>query len=273
MASIVLDQLDLTFHIRQQHQITIKEYLLKGMFRQARNPLVEIRALQGLNVRIGDGERVAVLGANGSGKSTLLRVLAGIYHPTGGRRVVQGKVSSLFDLTLGFEMEANGWNNIRYRGYLQGESREKIRARTPEIAAFSELGDFLSIPLRFYSAGMLVRLAFSASTTIEPEILLIDEVLGAGDLAFQRKAQERMHRMLKKARILVVVSHDLSVLPRLCDRALWLDKGRLRADGPVADVIAEYVDHVSSSHPAPEPKSALVEEMPDQTEKLCTALV
>jgi ABC-type polysaccharide/polyol phosphate transport system ATPase subunit len=273
MASIVLDQLDLTFHIRQQHQITIKEYLLKGMFRQSRNPLIEVRALQEINVRIGDGERVAVLGANGSGKSTLLRVLAGIYHPTRGRRLVQGKVSSLFDLTLGFEMEANGWNNIRYRGYLQGESRAKIRARAPEIAAFSELGHFLDIPLRFYSAGMLVRLAFSASTTIEPEILLIDEVLGAGDLAFQRKAQERMNRMLKKARILVVVSHDLNVLPRLCERALWLDKGCLRADGPVKEVIAEYVDHVGASHPALESKTPASTAHVDQPEEICSAIV
>jgi ABC-type polysaccharide/polyol phosphate transport system ATPase subunit len=248
MASIVLNDVDLTFRIRQQRQITIKEYLLKRMFDNKRNPLFEVRALQGINVEIGDGERVAILGANGSGKSTLLRLMAGIYHPNAGTRVVQGKISSLFDLTLGFEMEANGWKNIRYRGYLQGESAEKLRTNTPDIAAFSELGDFLSIPMRFYSSGMLVRLAFSAATTIEPEILLIDEVLGAGDMAFQKKAQQRMHKMMEKARILVVVSHDMSVLPRLCDRALWLEKGRLRADGPVDEVIEAYIDHVRSGN-------------------------
>jgi lipopolysaccharide transport system ATP-binding protein len=248
MASIVLNDVDLTFRIRQQRQITIKEYLLKRMFDKKRNPLFEVRALQGINVEIGDGERVAILGANGSGKSTLLRLMAGVYHPNAGTRAVQGKVSSLFDLTLGFEMEANGWKNIRYRGYLQGESAEKLRNNTPDIAAFSELGDFLSIPMRFYSSGMLVRLAFSAATTIEPEILLIDEVLGAGDMAFQQKAQKRMHKMMEKARILVVVSHDMSVLPRLCDRALWLEKGRLRADGPVDEVIEAYIDHVQSGN-------------------------
>jgi ABC-type polysaccharide/polyol phosphate transport system ATPase subunit len=249
MASIVLNQVDLTFQVRQQRQITVKEYLLKGMFKRSRNPLMQIRALQGLNFRIGDGERVAVLGANGSGKSTLLRLLAGIYYPTAGSRLVEGKVSSLFDLTLGFEMEATGWKNIRYRGYLQGASANGIREKTPEIAAFSELDQFLGIPLRYYSAGMLVRLAFSVSTTIDPEILLIDEVLGAGDLAFQRKAQQRMHEMMEKARILVVVSHDMSVLPRLCRRALWLDKGRLRADGPVQEVIDAYVGHVRGAQP------------------------
>ncbi len=129
-------------------------------------------------------------------------------------------------------MEANGWKNIRFRGYLQGESVWRASAaKVPDIAAFSELGKFLGIPLRYYSAGMMVRLAFSAATAIEPEILLVDEVLGAGDLAFQRKAQQRMHEMMEKARILVVVSHDMNVLPRLqksARGAFWLDKGRLR---------------------------------------------
>jgi ABC-type polysaccharide/polyol phosphate transport system ATPase subunit len=247
MASVELEQVDLTFRVRQQHQLTLKEYVLKGMFRQSRNPLFEVRALQGVSLRIGDGERVGVLGANGSGKSTLLRLLAGVYHPTAGRCVVKGKVSSLFELALGFEMEATGWKNIRYRGYLQGESTQGIRRKAQAIAEFSELGDFLRIPVRYYSAGMLVRLAFSTATAIEPEVLLVDEVLGAGDLAFQRKAQQRMREMMEQARILVVVSHDLETLPKLCDRALWLDKGRLRADGPVADVIEAYVEHVGGA--------------------------
>jgi ABC-type polysaccharide/polyol phosphate transport system ATPase subunit len=140
-------------------------------------------------------------------------------------------------------MEANGWKNIRYRGYLQGETAEGIRRKAPEIAAFSELGDFLNIPLRYYSAGMLVRLAFSVATTMEPEVLLVDEVLGAGDLAFQIKAQQRLAEMMGKARILVAVSHDLTTLSRLCRRGLWLDRGQLRADGPVDEVIAAYVGH------------------------------
>ncbi len=244
MAFIELDQIGLTFQVRQQYQITLKEYLLKGMFRQKRNPVLEVRALQDVSLRIGDGERVGVLGANGSGKSTLLRLLAGVYHPTRGKRSIQGKVSSLFDLTLGFEMEANGWKNILYRGYLQGQSTAFLKAKMDEIAEFSELGHFLDLPIRYYSAGMLVRLGFSISMFIEPEILLVDEVLGAGDLAFQQKAQDRLMEMMGQARLLVVVSHDMTSLTRLCDRAIWLDHGRVRADGPVEDVTEAYVSHV-----------------------------
>jgi ABC-type polysaccharide/polyol phosphate transport system ATPase subunit len=243
MASIELDQAGLTFRVRQQHQITVKEYLLKGMFRQSRNPVLEVRALQDVDLIIGDGQRVGVIGANGSGKSTLLRLMAGVYHPTSGRRTVEGKISALFDLALGFEMEATGWKNIRFRGYLQGESTRGVREKSQGIADFSELGEFLKIPVRYYSAGMMVRLAFSAATAIEPEILLVDEVLGAGDLAFQGKAERRLNQMMEKARILVVVSHNLAVLPRLCDEGLWLEKGRIRAQGPIEDVIAAYVEH------------------------------
>lgn len=250
MASMVLDNASLTFRVRQQFQITFKEYLLKRMFRPGQNPVAEIRALRDLDLGIADGERVGIIGANGSGKSTLLRLLAGIYYPTAGRRRIRGKVSSLFELALGFEMEASGWKNILYRGYLQGETPHSIRAKMPEIADFSELGKFLDIPVRYYSAGMLVRLAFAIATAIEPEILLVDEVLCAGDLAFQAKAQQRMRDMMDKARIIVVVSHDLKMLPQLCERGLWLDHGRLQGDGPIAEVIAAYVQHVQGPQPA-----------------------
>lgn len=249
MASIDLNRVSLTFRIRQQYQITLKEYLLKGMFRQRTNPLHQVHALNDVNLRVGDGERIGIIGANGSGKSTLLRLLAGIYHPTSGRRRVRGRISSLFELALGFEMEANGWKNILYRGYLQGESRRGIRAKAQQIADFSELGEFLDIPVRYYSAGMLVRLAFSIATAIEPEILLIDEVLGAGDLAFQEKARKRMDDMMEQARLLVVVSHDLQTLPELCERGVWLEKGRVRLDGPIDKVIAAYQGHVHQRRP------------------------
>ncbi len=244
MARIDLDDVHLTFKIREQYQITLKEYLLRRMYRKEANPIAEINALQGVSFQLKDGDRLGVIGANGSGKSTLLRVLAGVYSPNSGHRTVEGKVSSLFELSLGFEMEATGWKNIQYRGYLQGETPKSIRSKLREIADFSELGRFLELPVRYYSAGMMVRLAFSIATAIEPEILLIDEVLSAGDLAFQKKAEKRMRGLMSTAKIIVVVSHDLSNLPKLCDRVLWLDQGRVKMLGPVDEVIDAYTEHV-----------------------------
>ena len=195
---------------------------------------MEVRALQDINLRIEQGDRVGFIGHNGAGKSTMLKLLAGIYQPTSGRRAVEGRISSLFDIALGFESEANGWENIAYRSYLQGETPTSVRAKKHAIAEFSELGDFLNMPVRYYSAGMMVRLAFSIATAIEPEILLVDEVLSVGDLAFQNKARERMREMMAKAHLMVVVSHDLDSLTEICNRAVWLDHGRVHKTGTCA---------------------------------------
>jgi ABC-type polysaccharide/polyol phosphate transport system ATPase subunit len=211
-----------------------------------------------------NGERVGIIGGNGAGKSTLLRLLAGIYSPTRGQRTVRGRISSLFELGLGFEMEATGRQNIAYRGYLQGETPRSIRAKMQEIADFSELGRFLDIPMRYYSAGMMVRLAFSIATTIEPEILLVDEVLSAGDLAFQGKAQKRMRAMMSRAKIIVVVSHDLGTLTHLCETGVWLDHGRVRKIGSMEDVIAAYKEEVQGGiGPAAENRSEEGAERPE----------
>jgi ABC-type polysaccharide/polyol phosphate transport system ATPase subunit len=214
------------------------------MFRRSVNPYIEVKALQDVCLEARDGERLGVLGHNGAGKSTLLKVLAGIYPPTAGRRLVQGRICSLFDIALGFEGDANGWENISYRGYLQGETPRSIRTKVREIAEFSELGDFLNMPVRYYSAGMMVRLAFSIATTIKPEILLVDEVLSVGDMAFQAKAQLRMREMMAKAQLIIVVSHDLISLSKLCDRGIWMDHGHMRLTGPINEVIAAYTKSV-----------------------------
>jgi ABC-type polysaccharide/polyol phosphate transport system ATPase subunit len=218
----------------------LKEYLLHGFFRRRKENWLEVRALEEINLRIKEGERVGVVGSNGAGKSTLLKLLAGVYPPTGGTREVRGQISSLFELSLGFEMDASGWENIMYRGYLQGETPRSIREKMQSIAEFSELGRFLDMPIRYYSSGMLVRLAFSIATAINPEVLLLDEVLAAGDASFQAKAVARMRGLISSARAVVIVSHDLASLERLCDRVLWLDRGRIRMDGPTREVIAAY---------------------------------
>lgn len=250
MAKIELEDLNLTFQVRKNTGVTLKEFVVRGLFRQSANPRMTVHALRDINLAVRDGERLGIIGHNGAGKSTLLRLLAGIYPPSRGRRRVTGQISSLFDIALGFEGDATGWENIGYRSYLQGETPRTIRGKIDAIAEFSELGDFLNMPVRYYSAGMSVRLAFAIATAIEPEILLVDEVLSVGDLAFQEKAARRMREMMSKAKIIVMVSHDLGSIAKLCDRAIWMDHGTIRLSGPTADVIAAYQQHFSPARQA-----------------------
>jgi ABC-type polysaccharide/polyol phosphate transport system ATPase subunit len=245
MAYIDLDRVSLTFHVRKCGRVSLKEFLVRQMYRQSVNPIMEVRALREVTLHIGEGERVGIIGHNGAGKSTILKLLAGVYPPTNGTRQVDGQISSLFDIALGFETDASGWENIMYRGYLQGETPGTIKDKIQGIADFSELGEFLNMPVRYYSAGMLVRLAFSIATAIEPEILLVDEVLSVGDMAFQNKARQRMREMMAKARLIVMVSHDLVNLAQFCTRGIWLDHGSLRLDGAMNSVVAAYTESVS----------------------------
>jgi ABC-type polysaccharide/polyol phosphate transport system ATPase subunit len=240
MALIRLENVSLVFHVRRHGRISLKEYLLNGVFRRARADRFTIHALEHIDLEVTEGQRVGILGPNGAGKSTLLKLLAGLYPPTSGRRQVHGQIGALFDIALGFEMDATGWENIAYRGYLQGETPASLRDKLQPIAEFSELGKFLDMPVRYYSTGMLVRLAFSIATAIAPDILLLDEVLAAGDAAFQAKAYQRMRELISRARAVILVSHDLVSLRRLCDRVLWLERGRIRAAGPAEEVISAY---------------------------------
>ena len=250
MAKIELTDVSLSFSVRRTPKTTFKEYLTRALFLESRNPRTQVHALTGVNLHADDGERVGVLGHNGAGKSTLLRLLAGVYPPTKGTRLVEGRVCSLFDIALGFEPDANGWENIKYRAYLLGETPKSLKKKIGQIAAFTELGDFLDMPVRFYSSGMMVRLAFAISTAVEPEVLLIDEILAAGDLAFQQKAHKRMRELMHQARLMVLVSHDLHALGTLCNRAIWMHHGHVRMDGKPAEVVAAYQRATGGDVPA-----------------------
>jgi ABC-type polysaccharide/polyol phosphate transport system ATPase subunit len=245
MTSIELNDVSLIFHVRQNRQVALKDYIVKRMFLTSVNPVVEVRALQNIDLTVREGDRLGIVGHNGAGKSTMLKLLGGIYPPTSGELRVEGAVSSLVDLSLGFEPEASGWDNIAYRGYLQGETPKSLRQKLHEIAEFSELGDALNNPVRHYSTGMLVRLAFSVATAIDPEILLVDEVLSAGDMAFQSKCRQRMEQMIAKARLIVMVSHDMGALEKFCNRAIWLDHGQVRMVGTTRAVLAAYTAAMS----------------------------
>jgi len=204
------------------------------------------RALNGITLQIRQGERVGIIGLNGAGKSTLLRVMCGIFEPSQGVAKSYGKISPLLDFATGLELHHTGIENIKIRLLFLGETIDTIEKKIPEIAAFAELGDFLHQPARTYSTGMFMRLAFAISTSIEPEILIADEVVGAGDAQFADKAKMRLDRLLSKGKTTVLSSHSMELIRLFCDRALWLENGRIRMDGEVEEVIAAYESNAHS---------------------------
>ena len=201
-------------------------------------PIIE--ALRDITVSLRQGDRVALVGHNGAGKSTLLRLMSGIYEPTRGRARVLGKVAPVFDLAVGMDPEISGMENILIRGLFLGMTRKQMEARVDDIAEFTELGDYLSMPLRTYSTGMRVRLALGVVTSIDPEILLLDEGIGAVDAEFLAKARKRLHELVERSGILVFASHSDEFLADLCDTAIWMDQGRIREQGPLREVLHHY---------------------------------
>jgi ABC-2 type transport system ATP-binding protein len=201
-------------------------------------PIIE--ALRDINISLRKGDRVALVGHNGAGKSTLLRLMSGIYEPTRGAAIVQGKVAPVFDLAVGMDPEISGLDNILIRGLFLGMSKKQMESRIDDIAEFSELGDYLEMPLRTYSTGMRVRLALGVVTSIDPEILLLDEGIGAVDAQFLAKARDRLNELVERSGILVFASHSDEFLADLCDTAIWMDHGRIREHGPLRDVLHHY---------------------------------
>ncbi len=201
---------------------------------------VVVEALKDINLHLREGDRVGLVGHNGAGKSTLLRLLSGIYEPTRGVADVRGRVAPVFDLGVGMDPEISGYENIIIRGLFLGQTRKQMKDKMDEIAEFSELGDYLSMPLRTYSTGMRVRLALGVVTSIEPEILLLDEGIGAVDAAFMAKARIRLAELVKRSGILVFASHSNDFLAQLCNTALWVDKGEIKQAGLVDEVVEAY---------------------------------
>jgi ABC-2 type transport system ATP-binding protein/lipopolysaccharide transport system ATP-binding protein len=199
-----------------------------------------VKALDGVSFDIHEGDRIGVLGHNGSGKTTLLRTLAGIYEPIIGSLRTSGRVVPLFDLQLGMDHDATGIENIWMRGKMLNLSTQQIDDALDDIVEFTELGDYLYMPIRTYSAGMMVRLAFAISTAVTPEILILDEMIGAGDAAFIARADIRLRAFLERAGILVVASHSLPILRQWCNKGMLLERGKLVAYGPLDEVVARY---------------------------------
>jgi ABC-type polysaccharide/polyol phosphate transport system ATPase subunit len=233
MAHISIENLTVEFAIFGANARSLKNKLLAqatgGRVMSGAHDVITVRAIDGLNLEINDGDRVGLVGHNGSGKTTLLRVLAGIYKPNGGAIAIEGQVGALLDSTAGMDPESTGIENIYLRGYMMGMSRREIASKLDDIAEFSELGDFLELPMRTYSTGMSARLAFAVSTAAHNDILLIDEGIGAGDAAFQKKAQKRIESLFGRTPIVILASHSETLISEFCNRRVEMEHGVLKS--------------------------------------------
>jgi len=252
MTAIVLDRVCVDFPIYDSDR-SLRKLLFRssvgGIVRNdgSRRKRVTIRALDNLSFELHEGDRLGLIGHNGAGKSTLLRVMSGGYTPSSGAIGIEGEVASLLSLGVGFDVEDTGLENI-YTGCLfYGMTPGQIRQKTDEIAEFTGLGEYLQMPVRTYSSGMQVRLSFAIATAIEPNILLLDEVLGAGDAQFMIKAQQRIEQLMQRASLLVLASHSTDVIRQFCNKALLLRAGRIEEIGPVESVIAAYERYVAAA--------------------------
>jgi ABC-type polysaccharide/polyol phosphate transport system ATPase subunit len=248
MASIYLRDVSVEFPIYQAGARSLKKLLIAGtthgnLARDAHDRVM-VRALHGVTFDIENGERLGLIGANGAGKTTLLKVLAGIYKPTQGQVQISGHTTALINSSVGLNQDATGRENIILRGLYMDIHPHEMRERVDQVAEFTELGSYLDMPVRTYSAGMMVRLAFAVSTCIRPEILILDEWLAAGDAQFLAKAQRRMEEFVDRSSILVLASHSFELIEQWCSRAVYLKDGLVVAMGPVEDVVARYKEDV-----------------------------
>ena len=201
---------------------------------------INIRALDGISFTLRDGDRLGLVGHNGAGKSTLLRVLGKVYVPCSGTVQIRGSIGSLIDISLGIDQEATGRENIFIRGSLLGVQRQEIEEQIENIIELCELGSFIDLPIRTYSTGMQMRLAFAVSTMIRPDILIMDEWLSVGDESFKDKAENRMTDLVNNAQLLIIASHSKDLLYKICNRIIWLEHGKIKMDGKPYDVLPEY---------------------------------
>jgi ABC-type polysaccharide/polyol phosphate transport system ATPase subunit len=245
MHFIRLRNVTIEFPIYQGLSRSLKKSLLAPsmggrLSRKSGGDRINVCALQEVSLEIKDGDRVGIIGPNGAGKTTLLKVLAGIYEPTRGRMISAGRVTALLDATAGLNPDATGRENIILRGMYMDIHPREMRRRVDGVAEFTELGDYLDMPVRTYSSGMMIRLAFGVSTCVPPEILVMDEWLSAGDAHFLAKAQRRTEEFVRDANILVLASHSLPLLRDWCNRGILLHRGKIEMIGKTDDVIAAY---------------------------------
>ena len=243
-SELSLENVSVSFPIYHGGSRSLKKSLLfrssGGQLASDASHRIVVQALRNVSLEFRTGDRVALIGTNGAGKTTLLRAMAGIYEPVTGVVKSLGRISPMFDISLGIDGDMSGYDNIRLRGLILGLSANEIEDRMTDIVGFTELGDYLDIPVRTYSAGMMTRLTFAVATCFAPEILLMDEWIMAGDAGFLTKAQHRIESFVSQASILVLASHSLDTCRRFCNKGVWMDQGMVKAEGPIDQVLDAY---------------------------------
>ena len=235
---IEVNHVSLCYRMSAERVSGMKEFLVQAL--QGKLQYKEFWALQDVDFSIEKGEVLGLVGANGAGKSTLLKVIYGILKPTKGTVTVHGNIVPMLELGSGFDLELTGRENVFLNGAILGYSEDFLKEKYQEIVDFSELGEFIEMPLRNYSSGMITRLAFSIATVVKPDILIVDEILSVGDAAFQKKSKNRMMELMSGGTTVLLVSHSAEQITEMCSRAIWLEKGTMKMIGPAADVCRAY---------------------------------
>lgn len=238
MSMIEVNNVSMRFNMAKEKHESLKEYFLAAV--QGKLQFEEFYALRDVSLKVEKGEFYGLIGLNGSGKSTLLKVIAGVYKPSAGSVTVNGSIAPLIELGAGFDMDLTARENIYLNGTVLGLTPKYIDSKFDEIVEFSELRDFLDVPLKNYSSGMVSRIAFSIATITKPDILIADEILSVGDFMFQEKCEKRMAELMSGGTTVILVSHSIDQIERMCDRVTWLEKGRVRMTGTTAEVCAAY---------------------------------
>lgn len=242
MSTIRIENLSIKFRIYHDRSPSLKDYFANLFRRRGRSSYSDFWAVKGVSFKISAGDRVGIIGHNGAGKSTLLKALCRVYEVSDGNIFVDGRIAPLLEIGAGFHPEFTGRENIHLNGSILGYSKLKLKKIEPEVIEFAELEEFIDTPVKYYSTGMYMRLAFSLATAMHPDILVLDEIFAGGDAAFMAKAKARMHDLIDKANIMIMVSHDHRLLRSLCNRVIWLDHGKLVADGAPDEVIDRYLN-------------------------------
>lgn len=259
--AVKVENVTMEFNINKEKIDNLKEFVIKKLKRQvSKNNFI---ALDNVNFEINKGDRLAILGLNGAGKSTLLKTIVGVYKPTKGKVTVSGVIAPLLELGAGFDANYTGRENIFLYGSILGYSREYLEKKQEEIIAFSELGNFINVPVKNYSSGMRARLGFSIATAVDPDILILDEVLSVGDVNFRKKSLAKVQSMFDSGVTVLFVSHNIAQVKAICNKAILLEHGKVIAKGDVNDVVKVYEEKTSASSPAvkPAPKPPSLEQM------------